>query len=241
MRSFLTALLLIAAFVSGAAEALPLDEFLNRTRNPQPFSSYAMLEGEVQHRRRGEDPQSAPLYFGIILQPERMTGQIVIDGSEGYLLGQTRKGGTASQSAVPQGKSAENRLGRMGIRPSDLTMSFLYYPVEKELPAETVRTVPCRVVELVEPNGGERVRVYIARDYFFPLKAEFFLPDNPDAPYRTLEVSSFKKSNDLYYTDELGLYGPGWRTRIRFDKAEVAPYDPAHPPAVIRPLPAASK
>ncbi len=236
MKLFLIAALLSAALLSGAAEALPLADFLNRARNPQSFSSYAMLEGEAQHRRRGEDPESAPIYFGIILQPERMTGQIVVDGKEGYLLGQARTGGAASQSVVPQGDAAGNRLGRMGIRPSDLTMSFLYYPAEKELAPETVRTVPCRVVELLAPEGDERVRVYIARDHYFPLRAEFFRPDAPETPYRTLEVNNFEKQNELYYVSELGLFGPGWRTRILFDKAEVAPFDPAKPAAVIRPL-----
>ena len=32
-------------------------------------------------------------------------------------------------------------------------------------------------------------------------------------------MNSFKQENDLYYTDEIGLYGPGWRTRINFDKS----------------------
>ena len=115
-------------------------------------------------------------------------------------------------------------------------MSFLFYPVLKELDSATVKGAGCRVVLLEAPDKSEQAKVYIASRYCFPLKAEFFKAGEKE-PYRTLEVNSFRQSNDLYYTDEISLYGPGWRTRINFDKsADVGPYDAAKPPAIIRKL-----
>ena len=193
--------------------------------------------------QRGGRPETVPIYFGIILQPERMTGQIILDGREGYMLGQTRRSGSSETTVVPMKSNtgdagSENRLGHMGIRPSDLTMSFLYYPVVRELESESVRTVPCRVVLLESPDKKEQVKVYIARDYHFPLKAEFFEGAAAGGtPFRTLEINSFRKSDGFYYTDRVGLFGPGWRTSIEFDKsAAVGKFDPARPPKVIRPL-----
>ena len=114
--------------------------------------------------------------------------------------------------------------------------TILFYPVLKELDSATVKGAGCRVVLLEAPDKSEQAKVYIASRYCFPLKAEFFKAGEKE-PYRTLEVNSFRQSNDLYYTDEISLYGPGWRTRINFDKsADVGPYDAAKPPAIIRKL-----
>ena len=243
--TYVAGILALTFFLSSvlpAEENLPLEEFMQRVRNPRVFASYAALEGTVQHQRSGEARRSVPIYFAVVLLPERMTGQIILDNAEGYLLGQTRQGGSSETSVLPmQGNLPDaNLLGWMGIHPSDLTMSFLYYPVIRELEPETIRTVGCRVVEL-KGEGDETVRVYIARDYYFPLRAEFYKPsdDNGEVEcYRTLEVNSFRKMNDLYYTDRIGLYGPGWRTRIDFDSdsACVDRYDSENPPAIIRPL-----
>ncbi|UKI33919.1 MAG: hypothetical protein L6W00_11215 [Lentisphaeria bacterium] len=170
---------LVPATFAAEEQTTPISEFMKLARNPYPVSSYAALEGKVRHLRRGGRPETVPIYFGIILQPERMTGQIILDGREGYMLGQTRRSGSSETTVVPMKSNtgdagSENRLGHMGIRPSDLTMSFLYYPVVRELESESVRTVPCRVVLLESPDKKEQVKVYIARDYHFPLKAEFF-------------------------------------------------------------------
>ena len=106
-------------------------EFLARARRAQGLSTYAMLDGTVQHRRRGSDAEEYAVYFGVILQPERITGELVIGGDEGYLVGQSRVDG--SGSAVPMGRSTA-RLDRCGIRASDLSLGFLYGKFLRELP-----------------------------------------------------------------------------------------------------------
>ena len=225
MKRILILFALLSAVLLPAAEKLPLDEFMQRVRHPNPMATYAALDGRIQHRRSGEAAKSETLYFAVILQPERM-------------IGQTRKTGDSETSVIPmRGTAEENKLlGYMGVRPSDLTMSFLFYPVLKELDSATVKGAGCRVVLLEAPDKSEQAKVYIASRYCFPLKAEFFKAGEKE-PYRTLEVNSFRQSNDLYYTDEISLYGPGWRTRINFDKsADVGPYDAAKPPAIIRKL-----
>ncbi len=239
-RYFATLLLTLATLspIASMADRLPLDEFMTRVRHPNPTATYAALEGDIQHRRSGEAAQTEPLYFAVILQPERMTGQIIVAGNEGYLIGQTRETGSSETSVIPMRGVAEGegKLGFMGVRPSDLTMSFLFYPVKEEQENDTVKSINCRVVLLENAEKTEQVRVFIAEKYTFPLKAEFFKPGET-APYRTLEVNSFRQSDGLYYTDELSLYGPGWRTRINFNKsAKVAVFDATNPPNIIRSL-----
>ena len=75
--SFLTTVLF-------AGEKLSSAEFLARARRPNPMDTFAMLSGKLQHRRGGA-PESMSVYFGIIIQKERSTGQLVFAGKEGFL------------------------------------------------------------------------------------------------------------------------------------------------------------
>jgi hypothetical protein len=92
---------------------------------------------------------TVPLYFGIILRPERTAGQIVINKSEGYLLGQSKQ--AALTTVTPMKKNQGNLLGYCGVRASDLTMSFLFCKPEKELEPELLSVVSCRVLLLDNP------------------------------------------------------------------------------------------
>ena len=231
------AFLLLPPLAGAEQAAEPVEAFLARVRRAQGLSTYAMLEGTVQHRRRGSDTEEYTIYFGVILQPERVTGQLVIGGDEGYLVGQSRTDG--SGSTVPMGKSTA-RLDRCGIRASDLSMGFLYGKFLRELPRETVSgVVTCRVIELECPvdGAGAKVRIHIAEEAGFPLRAAFFRAGE-EKPFRSLEISSFARKEELYYAKALRLEGPGWRTLVTFDpvRARLGLYDPAKPPEVIRQL-----
>lgn len=222
---------------AAAETAESAEAFLARARRAQGISTYAMLDGTVQHRRRGSDTEEYTIYFGVILQPERVTGELVIGGDEGYLVGQSRTDG--SGSTVPMGKSTA-RLDRCGIRASDLSMGFLYGKFLRELPRETVSgVVACRVVELECPidGAGAKVRIHIAEEAGFPLRAAFFRAGE-ETPFRSLEISSFARKAELYYAKGLRLEGPGWRTLVTFDpdRARLGIFDPAKPPDVIRRL-----
>ncbi|MDD3886677.1 MAG: hypothetical protein PHI35_07390 [Victivallaceae bacterium] len=235
------AMFLVLSVLPLRGDELTASAFLDRARNPNQVSTYAALDGSVQHMRRGESPVTKQLYFALFITRERMTGEILLDGRTGYLIGQRRSGGDGSTtvSALP-GNPADGRdeLGWMGVRASDLAMSFLFYPLVRELPGERVSVVGCRVLLLASRDKKEFVRVYIAREHFFPLKAEFFdgEPTSDSTPVRTLECAGFSQKNDLYYAKSIRLSGPGWRTRIEFDGdgARLGLLDPASPPDIIR-------
>jgi len=239
--AFVLFLLTGAGFSSFAEEPMPFSAFVEAARHPNSASTYAMLEGTLQHRRKGAENLSVPLYFGIIIQPKRSTGQLILDGRESYLLGQTREEGG---STVVRNGPGSGVLDRAGVRASDLTLGFLFYPVVKELePATLNGFIPCRVGLFRAPDGSEEVKIYLARDYRFPLKAEFFRKGGSE-PYRTLECGGFTQEEGVWYTRRIRLEGPGWATRIEFDpdRAKVGLFDAAKAPAVIRdvaPVPAA--
>ncbi|MBR7119915.1 MAG: hypothetical protein IKC77_06945 [Lentisphaeria bacterium] len=199
-------------------------------------SSYAQLNGTIQHRRSGKSAIAIPLYLGLIIQPERTTGQIILDNREGYLLGQGRS--ASASSVLPMQKSTE-LLDNVGVRASDLTLAFLFDEVIGEDENETVSgLVQCRVIRFRNLKSGEISRIYISKQHYFPLKAEFFR-QGENKPWRTLEIDGFAEKNSLYYASRMRVEGPGWRSRIIFDESRctMGIYDASKPVKVIKKLP----
>jgi hypothetical protein len=225
-----------------AEEAISAKQFLYRVRHPSARSSWASMDGSVFHRRRGQDTISAPLYLGILFSPERTLAQIVIDNKQGYYVGQTYAVGKSGTSVIPMNKATKTApiLGKYGLRPQDLTMTFLYWKFIKELTGDSVKGIDCRVMLLQSPDKKETIKAFISKKYYFPLKVEWFKDKSPEA-FRTLEVTSFKKMNNYWLVNKLGLYGPGWRTKVIFDKTDVGSPQKGVPPKVFRKLPDSKK
>lgn len=195
---------------------VPMEEFVARARRTNNVATYARLYGTLQHRRRGQDTLSMPVYFGTIIHPDRTIGQLVLDQKEGYMLTQAQ--GSGMTIIKPMGDSAKSdKLGYVGVRASDLVMSFLFCKVEKEFDSELLRgMIHCRVFLLDDPEHKEKIKVWISSEHAFPLKAEFY-HYGEEKRFRELEASALTKKNDLYYVRRIRLEGPGWMTKIDFD------------------------
>ena len=113
-----------------------------------------MLSGTLQHRRGTLPVEKMSLYFAIIIQKNRSTGQLIFDGKEGYLLGQAKT--RTGSSVIPMQKSTA-LIDRTGVRASDLTLDFLYYDFELEEKERNLGGFAvCRVLVLRSPDKKEK-------------------------------------------------------------------------------------
>ena len=221
---------LILAGLAAAAETLPPEAFLDRVRYPQTGRSMAALSGIMQYMKDGGKMETVPIYLGLLIEPGKTRGQLILNEDEGYWIDQTLRrtaaGGMEIAVRPMRTRPEVSRLRRYGLNPTDLTMGFVYYDFRRELDGTRVKGLPCRVMVLSAPGGGETVRAYILRDYYFPLKVEFFADEKAAAegksPLRTMEVGSFRQKNKLDYAEVVDLRGPDWRSRVTFDKAELS-------------------
>ncbi|MCP3967922.1 MAG: hypothetical protein GY750_19400 [Lentisphaerae bacterium] len=225
-------LLYVVVFISAASffssisplygQEISSKDFLYRVRHPSARRSWAKMDGNVYHRRRGASTIEAPMYLGILFSPDRTLAQIVIDNRQGYYVGQTFAVGEAGTSIIPLNDDTKKDplLGKFGLRPEDLTMTFLYWGMQEELASDSIKGVDCRVFLLKSQKTEETVKVWISMKYFFPLKAEWYRKGGKDY-FRALEVGSFKKKNNYWLISRLELYGPGWRTKVDFDRFDV--------------------
>ena len=233
---FFAAILALSAF---AADEPTAQEFLERARNPKAAETYGMFGGALQHRRRGEEPMEMPVFFGVIIGSDVTIGRVLVDRRESYMIRQDRKAGREGTS-VSSDPHDSKILDRVGLRVSDLTMSFLHYKLVKELESTRLSAVvACRVLLLEspddQPGGKEYVRVYLEKEHAFPLRAEFLRNPGDKKPFRLVEANGFTKKNDLYYARTILVEAPGSRTKVEFDPqaAVVGLYDRTIPPANI--------
>ena len=208
------------------------EAFLRMARRAPAGESWAKMEGTASHRRSGASTVKDTIRVGIRFTPKRVIAQLVFAGNEYYEMGQTFDTPPVFTQETDVPDKDKTRLSLYGIMPSDLTLGFLYRDLVREEKSESVKTIDCRVFVL---KGGENdyVRVWLSKDYYFPLKAHWFktLPDEKTKPYRELELGGVKKENDFYVVQELYLFGQDWRTRVEFDKRDAGRVEEAKAPA----------
>ena len=219
-KIYLTVILcLFAMKLPAVSSKVEAEQFLFAVRQHRGVDTWAKLIGEVTHQRRGIPIKISPIKFSIKFAASQLFAEILIGKDEGYTIGLFTAPGTKRRISIIPTKKQEGQSGSLlkyyGIRPEDLTMSFLYWDLLKELNPVTLSMQSCRVFKLKSTEKNEIAVVYISEKYFFPLKVEWF-KENESKPYRTMSVSSFKKVNGLWLIDEITLYGPGWRTKIAF-------------------------
>jgi hypothetical protein len=224
-------------------EKLDAAGFLKISRRPPLEESWAKMQGELSHKRGSSDTVKYPVYLGIRFTPERTLAQVVANKNEYYIIGQEYSDKPESTSIiVNRPETDKSVLADCGVRPEDLTLSFLYWPFQKEMESENIKGYSCRVLQLLSPDKKESATVYISSQYFFPLKVEWFKNSNgnesPKAD-RTLEVKSFKKNTNenFWIVDTLEISGPGFRTKIDFTESSAGYSKNGVPPELFQKTP----
>ena len=199
------------------------EQFLNIARRAHPEKTWAVLIGSVSNKRRGVPiTHKADIKVGMRFTNSRIMAKVSIKEInenlvESYTVGQPYNGQSASILASEDNENDISLLGEFGLRPEDLTMTFLYWNLEKEYNKESVKGFNCRVLELINPKTEESVKVYISTKYFAPIKVEWFKPNQKkSSPYRNVIISSFETKGNLGAPSILNIYGPGWRTKVDF-------------------------
>lgn len=204
---------------ANAEEQISSQQFLDKARRNHPVDTWGILEGEVSHKRRGSETITAPIKFAVRFTPSRVLAKITINKDETYTVGQPYSE-TQPSVIADEGSLALSSLANYGLRPEDLTMTFLYWKFKEELKPTSVKGMDCRVFLLENPETKEEVKVYIGANYFYPIEIEWFRPEEKVA-YRTCMINSFKETNKLWTPDSFTLTGPGWRTNVDFGSAKI--------------------
>ena len=234
-RRFLSAWAAASALLGlGAVEPntpgdLPAEEFLRYAQQPLLQDAWARMSGRLQHRGEGRKLK-LPIRVSIAFREDSLRAEIVLDEAGVYGVSQVYVADEVPQVtlSLPEDRAGVS-LQELGIDPEDITFSFLYWNFERELPRDSVRGQPCRILEVVHPGKKQTARVWISANHLFPLKVWWFR-EQEETPWRTLEFKDFKRKDDLWFVKEVLLTGEGWKTKVTFRDVEAARLGERPPP-----------
>ena len=188
------------------------------------------MSGKLQHRGK-ERREKLPIRASMLFGGDSLRAEIVLDEAKVYGVAQVYTADEVPKVTLSLPDDASGvTLGDMGIDPEDITFSFLYWDFERELPPDSVRGQPCRILELSHPDKEQTARVWISAHHLFPLKVWWF-KDREETAWRTLEFKDFKRRDDLWFVKEILLTGKGWKTKVTFRDVEAASTTQQAPPA----------
>jgi hypothetical protein len=200
---------------------LPPTEFLLEVRRPLRQNAWGEVIGRIMHSS-DQGRTNADIRIRMSFSPEGMHAQLVLNQTNVYAFEQSHAQGDKPKAKIdlPEHET-EPGLFSLGVEPEDLTFAFIYWDFVRELPSESFRRRMCRVMDLAAPDGDGFVRVWFHAEHGFPMQAQWYHND-ADKPWRTLELKGAKKhDDDLWFVKEMRLEGPGWKTKVRFDHAEI--------------------
>ncbi|MFO7820742.1 MAG: hypothetical protein R6V56_01585 [Lentisphaeria bacterium] len=207
-------------------------EFLHYARRPFAQEAWGYFSGTVQHR--GTDaPRKTPVELSLLFKKDLIKAQLVLDETQVYNITQVYMGNRPPQITVtpPPKQRGKTSLQELGITPRDLTFAFLYWKfIEESDKQEKVRGQECRIMLLKDPRSETHARVWFSAKYLFPLRVRTLKIQNGTKTIkRELEFTDFKRHKKIWYVKALRLEGPAWKTRVKFDQAELA-FTDEHPP-----------
>ncbi len=229
MKFCLSILVIIATFLPCAiiaqdtefsVETCPTQTFLDWARKQPVQENWGKLSGAIIHKRTGESMLERKVYLAMRATPKRVFSQLIIGDSELYTVSQAFEAKEGSTSVDAKNPDSQKELPRFGVKPDDLTFSFLYWDLVKEFPQETIRLQKCRILELQSPKKEERVKIWIATSYGLPIRVEWYKKDETTY-YRALEIEDVAQlENKLWVISRLSVSGKGWRTQIKFTERD---------------------
>jgi hypothetical protein len=208
-------------------KTMPVKEFLEIVQYPRMLESWARLDGTVYHKSKGKDLK-VPIELRARFTEKEWRMQIIVNNAERYLVRQIPADGVVGTSVIEEQPAPKDgvSLASLMLRPSDITLSFLYWDFDQELEPEHVSTMSCRVLQLKHPKTGETVRAWIATEFFFPLRVAWYAPKATE-PYRQLDfkgtqkiTSSVDPKHQFVMVNEVTITNPGWKTRVVFDQVK---------------------
>ena len=204
---------------------VPAETLLQMTRDRAALQqSYADMEGKVTHLKKNQGGAvNYPIRFVIRFGKEKVQARLLLDKSEVHDFERVLATG---KSRTATNKKSDNLLHSLGFRIEELAMNFLEYPVHMELPEDSYKTLKCRVILLRSPDD-KPVKVWIASEYLFPMRAEFYdsIRNINGKPERTMEITSFKKVGEYYVATDIALLTAAFRSRIAFSKCSAMSAD----------------
>ncbi len=214
-------------------DSLPPRRFLAIARRPLLVNAWVRASGLIQGVFPGGKRRRDPVAFDARFQPRRFQAEILVGNRALGRIDQTfasTAGPGRRETAMTARGPGIQALQTYGIRPEDISLSFLYWKFVRDLPKDSVRGQPCRVFILRSPDEKHWVHLWLHAHYVFPMRVYWF-DGAARAPVQKLEFKDFKRRGKLWFIREMILTGTNWKTRIRLRRISLHRVADTPPPA----------
>lgn len=203
--------------------------FLAYARRPFTQEAWGRFEGTIQYNGP-EGRAKLPIRMGLMFRPDFMRAQFMLNEQDFYNITQVYYHDAPPHVTLQRPDPEPSpSLATLGLRPGDVTFSFLYWTIVEEREIETVRGRKCRVLLLRHPKDGQQVLAWFSLEFFFPLRIANLEPGKAE-PSRSVEFTDFKKHGDLWYVKTIRLTGKDWKTLVKFKDGELKLTEEEAPP-----------
>jgi hypothetical protein len=227
--SLLTASTLVPA-ASAQLKPAPVDpakqssqEFLKTTRDQLLGNCWLKLGGNANFRAKDGSRLKLKIELIAELKPLELTFLSMLDKESVKLhhnFGLKKKMDVLDDGRPKTGSNYE----AIGIRPEDLSMSFLYWDFEREYERDSINVglISCRVFKLANPDTlDEYAKVWISEKYLGPVKVEWYRGSEKD-PFQSLEFAEFNEVNKVSVPAIIKMTNPKGDLQLFFDKRDAA-------------------
>ena len=227
-----TFLLLSLILFSGSAFAqapgkMESEDFLDKCRAQLLGNCWVKMEGNINHRDPdGKRSKPMKIKWAAQLNPSKITFKATVGGKQSFKVEQLF-GKKHDSKILENTLEEENGFSKVGIKPADLSLAFMYWDYIKEFQGKNLGLFgfKCRVFLLGNPDGKNFVKVWISEKYLGPLQVHWLngiKPVDQDNPQQTLEFKDFAEKNKVWVPLESKIVNPKGELQIRFKEVDAA-------------------
>ena len=201
------------------------ESFLKAARKNLLGNCWIKLDGQINITRDGARVRPMILKCAAQLIPNKITFKATIQKSQSFKV-EHIFGKKHDTKILENTLGKDNGFKQVGLKPSDLSLAFMYWDFIKEYPNESLGVVnqfKCRVYLLGNPDGGEYVKVWLSTKFKAPFQVEWYDKNTlkEKKPLQTLVFDDFAEKNKVWIPLEINVTNKKGTLQVKFDIKKV--------------------
>ena len=191
------------------------EDFIAKTRLNLLQHSWLEISGYLFFRPNDGEIIKKSINLKTQINQETLIFQVNINQTEKIRLYQ-KFGNIYESNELFNNLKKKNFFTTIGLNIADLSLSFMYWDLVKEMEKKRIGLHKCRVFLMRNPDDINFAKIFISKQYLAPLKVEWFT--NLQKPsYQTLEFKSFSEKNSVWSPTKIQITNQKGHINIKAD------------------------
>jgi hypothetical protein len=230
-KNIITGVFVLFALTSAQAEdskELDSEDFLELCQKQLLGNFWFKMSGrmDVRSKTKGRQPH-VKVKCAVQLERNKIIFKATLNKTQSFKV-EHGFGLKHDTKVLESNLGEDNSFKQLGIKPEDLSFSFMYWDYQHEYKKETLGLAPpiaCRVLLLGSPDGSEFVKVWLMEKYKGPRKVEWYKPAGLKAnkPYQVIDFEGTAEKNGVTVPVEMKITNIKGDLWVKFDVEDAGP------------------